>query len=130
LLLSPAPPGDVSVTEEEANLLKAFHAKSLAESHPLRLLWHTFERDIFRPVDMDSGDLRRGWFNDVAPVPSAVTQTTFRTGEFGNNVLELLEISFLIDQNATITILATALEEPSAVANLDMARVKAAISGL
>ena len=126
LLLAPGQPG---FADQVADLLNGLLANSAAEQQTLKLLWHTFEIDIWRPVDVGSNDPRRAWWNDVAPTPSSVTQTPFPVSAFGANVGELFELAFLIDQDAVVTVHGETRTEAAALVNLDKAVIDAASLG-
>ena len=68
--------------------------------------------------------------NDVAPVPSGVTQWPFPVADFGINVFSLLGLAFLIDKDAVITVGAETHVEAAALVNLDKKRIEAAALGL
>jgi hypothetical protein len=132
LLLARGQAGQLSFTDQVADVLNTFLATSLAEGQTLRLIWHTFEHQLWRPVDVGSDSPRRAWWNDVAPVPSIVTATPFPVTPqaFGNNVADLFELGFLIDGNGVITVLGETVVEAAALVGLDKARINAAVDGL
>ena len=59
---------------------------------------------------------RRGWWNDVAPVPSSVAATPFPVTPqaFGDNVADLFELGFLVDGSGVITVLGETVVEAAA----------------
>ena len=132
LLLTPGQAGQLSFTDQVADVLNTFLATSLAEGQTLRLLWHTFEHQLWRPVDVGSDSPRRAWWNDVAPVPSSVTATPFPVTPqaFGNNVADLFELGFLIDGNGVITVLGETSWKRPPWSVCDKARINAAVDGL
>jgi hypothetical protein len=125
LLLAPGQPGSPGFIDMWRTLLEGIVANSVARQQTLRMVWHTFEEPIWRPVDMGSTDPRRGWWNDVSPVPSGVTRTPFPINAFGDNVMELTEIAFLVDQDFVITVLGTTRTEVGALVHLDKADLDA-----
>jgi hypothetical protein len=130
-LLAPAAAGVMAFRDQCADVLNRLLANSIAEQQTLKLVWHTFERPIWRPVDVGSDNPRRSWWNDVAPTPSGVTQTPFSgSGSFGANVLQLTELGMLVDQDRVITVMMQTLNEAEAIVNLDKARVDALADGL
>lgn len=126
-LLAPGQPGQPSYIQRWTSLLEGLLATAHADQQTLRLLWHTFERSIWRPVEMGSDDPRRAWWNDVAPVSSGVTRTPFPVSAFGANVMHLAELAVLIDQDLVVTVLGATLTETAALVHLDKARIEAVI---
>ncbi len=129
LLFAPVEAGGETVNDKAATILTELHANSLAEQQPLKLLWHTFESDFRRPIEVGSDDLRRGWWNDVAPTPTALAQAPFPLSVFGQHVFDFLNLSFVIDRAGVITVMAETLLEVIAAVNLDRRPVDAAIAG-
>jgi len=129
LLLASAPPGGKSFNDQTADVLNGLLANSNAEQQPLRIVWHTFEFPVWRPVEVGSNDPRRSWWNDVTPVAGPVTQTPFLPQDFGANVFHMIELGFLVDQNRLITVMATTVDEAAAVVGLDKAQIDAAAAG-
>jgi hypothetical protein len=126
LLLAPAPAGGRSFSELTGDVLNAVVANSIAVNQPLKLVWHTFEIPRWRPATMTSADPRRSWWNIVAPVPGPVTSTPFTSSGFGDNVFELIELGFLVDQLGIITVMAQTLTEAAAILGLDKTQIEAA----
>jgi peptidoglycan hydrolase-like protein with peptidoglycan-binding domain len=122
--------GSPNFLDRYADLLRGIVATSLAQQQTVRLVWHSFEHQLWRPAGMQSNDPRRGWWNDVCPAPGRVTRTPFAINAFGANVLELTELALLVDRNLVITVLGQTLTETSALVGLDKKRTDAAALGL
>ncbi|MFJ2006721.1 hypothetical protein [Streptomyces chartreusis] len=108
------------------DVLTAALANSVAEGQPLRLIWHTFEVPIWRPITVDTLDLRRHWRNTLFLAPSApLTHPPFTPTVDENNLhyLQFLEPAFLVDQNCVITLFGPTMTETSALVGLDMKQV-------
>lgn len=118
LLLAPAAAGSQSFCQQTGDILQGAVAKSRDLHQPLKLLWHTFELPRWRPAGMGDDDPRRGWWKTIAPDATATTSTPFTAGQFGANVLHLLELGFLVDQLGVITIMAATVIEAAAIVNL------------
>lgn len=130
LLLAPGQPGIPSFRDQFAVLLNAAIANSQTEQQTVKLVWHTFEEEIWRPVDVGDDSPRRAWWNDVAPQPSSVTQTPFAVGAFGANVVPLVGLMFVVDRDLVVTVLGNTVTEAAALVNLDKVRIDAASAGL
>lgn len=130
LILAPSQPGAPGFIDQFAELMNGLLVNSAAEGQSIKLVWHTFEHPLWRPVEVGSADPRRSWWNDVTPAPSAVTQTPFPVQAFGDNVMQLVGLAFLIDQNAVVTVLGETHTEAAALVHLDKARIDAAVEGL
>ena len=130
LLLAPAQPGTPKFFDQVATLLNGLLTNAQAEQQTVKLVWHTFEEKLWRPVDVGSDHPRRAWWNDVAPVPSGMTQWPFPVADFGINVFSLLGLAFLIDKDGVTTVGAETHVEAAALVNLDKKRIEAAANGL
>ncbi|MFE7439317.1 peptidoglycan-binding protein [Streptomyces chartreusis] len=98
----------------------------------VRLLWHTFESDNWRPVGMSDNDPRRAWWNEVVPTPSGVTHPPFGSNEgaVATNTFLLGDLQFVIDEFAMITALAPTYIEAAALVGLEEKHIFAAMQGL
>jgi peptidoglycan hydrolase-like protein with peptidoglycan-binding domain len=118
-------PGDPSFAQRIANLLNDILRESRNTGTPVKLLWHTFEHDIWRPVEVGSHDPRRAWWNVVAPAAGPVTQWPFPVTDaaFVANVAQLLELGVIVDKAGTVTVAAPTRTEAAALAGLDKKRI-------
>jgi len=117
-----------SYSDQLAALLNDLLANSLQQT--IKLVWNTFETTLWRPIAVGSDHPRRSWWNDVAPVPSATTQTPFAVSTFGANVVEFAHLAFFIDPDLIITAHGQTLIEAAALVDLSKARIEAATAGL
>lgn len=118
-------PGDPGFTQRIASLLGDILRESASTGVPVKLLWHTFEHDNWRPVEVGSNDPRRAWWNVVAPVPGPVTQWPFPVTDasFRANVAELLELGVIVDKSGTVFVAAPTRTEAAALAGLDKKQI-------
>jgi peptidoglycan hydrolase-like protein with peptidoglycan-binding domain len=135
LLLAPGPAGGKSFNEQTADILSGLAAASSASwtYKPVRLLWHTFEERLWRPVAMTSSDPRRSWWCEVAPNLSAVTTTPFSASVTFSDVgvSDLLQLCFVIDQARVITVIAgIEMDEVGVLVDLNFQDYQAAKAGL
>lgn len=118
-------PGDPSFTQRIANLLTDILGESARTGILVKLLWHTFEHDIWRPVEVGSSDPRRAWWNVVSPAAGPVTQWPFPVTDvaFRTNVAQLLELGVIVDKSGQVTVAAPTRTEAAALAGLDKKRI-------
>ena len=129
-ILAAGPAGASSYSDQLAHLLNGLLANSFNEHQTLKIVWHTFESPLWRPIDVDSNHLRRSWWNDVAPIQSGVTRTPFNASDFSVHVFHLAELAFFIDHDLVVTVHGQTRVEAGALADVSEARIKAAIDGL
>ncbi|MFG3002072.1 peptidoglycan-binding protein [Streptomyces sp. NPDC048340] len=126
LLLAPTTGTTRGMVDLFLDVLKEALANSVAEGQPLRLVWHTFEIPVWRPISMYDEDLRRHWRNTLFLAPSTPLSPPPFTPTPSNHALhylEFLEPTFLVDQNSVITFFGPNLIETAALVDLDMKRV-------
>lgn len=118
-------PGDPSFTQRIANLLGDILKESTNTGVPVKLVWHTFEHEGWRPIEVGSSDPRRAWLNVVAPAAGPVAQWPFpvTNAAFSANVAHLLELGVIVDKAATVSVAAPARTEAAALAGLDKKRI-------
>jgi len=78
---------------------------------------------------MASSDPRRGWWNAISPVSAPVTSTPSAMDAehgFGDNVVQLIELGFLVDQLGVITVVPQTMIEAAALVGLNKADIVAA----
>ncbi|MBR0884394.1 hypothetical protein ABIF65_010852 [Bradyrhizobium japonicum] len=78
---------------------------------------------------MASSDPRRGWWNAISPVSGPVTSTPSAMDAehgFGDNVVQLIELGFLVDQLGVITVVPQTMIEAAALVGLNKADIVAA----
>jgi Putative peptidoglycan binding domain len=125
LLLAPGDPADPGPLPRTANLLNDILAESAATGVPVKLLWHTFEHEQWRPVEVGSHDARRGWWNVVSPSPGPVDPWPFPVTDvaFAANVAQLLELGVIVDRAGTVSVAAPTRTEAGALAGLNKKRI-------
>lgn len=114
------------VTGMVANTLETVLQISATTGVPVKMVWHTFEHH--RPAAMSVTDPRRGWWNDLAPAPSGVTQTPFGAGHgaMTQAVDDLIGLSFIVDAFGTVTVMSEIDTDAAALVGLDERRLTAA----
>ncbi|AZP22688.1 peptidoglycan-binding protein [Streptomyces aquilus] len=126
LLLAPTSGSSPGMVDQYIDLIKTALANSVAINQPLRLIWHSFEAPIWRPVSMYSTDLRRHWLSSLLQTPSTpLTHPAFvpTSDGYKQHYFELFEPHFLVDQNRVITLFGPTMIETAALANLNMQRI-------
>ncbi|MFD6878338.1 MULTISPECIES: peptidoglycan-binding protein [unclassified Streptomyces] len=126
LLLAPTSGTTLGMVDQYLDLLNSALTNSVFIGEPLRLVWHSFEAPIWRPVSMYNTDLRRHWLNNLFLTPSTpLAHPTFvpTPTSYGQHYFELFEPHFLVDQNRVITLFGPTMLETSALVNLEMKRV-------
>lgn len=122
-LLEPLAGDGLTLAQRAEAWLQRLHAQSLASGASLRFLWHTFESlsGRWRPDGMQRTDPRRSWWNVIAPVPGPVVQTPFTAGLGGAGPwVNLGTLAFLVDDSATITVMAPKVDEAAALRGVPM----------
>lgn len=132
LLTAPGTGATQGYLDQYTDFLTDVLNTQVTTSEPVRLLWHTFESENWRPVGMSDGDPRRAWWNEVAPAPSGVTRPPFGSGEGAvmANTFLLGDLQFVVDEFAVITTLAPTYIEAAALVGLEEKHIYAAIHAL
>ncbi|MEU3479599.1 peptidoglycan-binding protein [Streptomyces sp. NPDC033754] len=125
LLLAPTTATARGMVDLFVDVLDEAIANSIAEGEALRLVWHTFEIPVWRPIAMYSNDLRRHWRNTLFLAPGALGHPPFDPTPANHKAhyLQFLEPTFLVDKNRVITFFGPDLIDTAALAGLDMKRV-------
>jgi len=126
MLFAPAADGGPSIRDSAVALYDDALAMSVSTQQGLWFLWHTFEGSVWRPVEVGDNDARRSWWNEISPAAGPVTATPFTPSTFGQNVVDILEPNFLVDQNGVITVVNETQFELCAVTGLDKRRIDSA----
>ncbi|MFD8949794.1 peptidoglycan-binding protein [Streptomyces xanthophaeus] len=126
LLLTPASGTTPSMVDQYRDLLKSALTNSSSIGQPLRLIWHSFEASMWRPISVSNTDFRRHWLNNLLLAPSTpLTHPTFipTPTSYGQHYFELFEPHFLVDKNRVITLFGPTMIETAALVNLNMNRI-------
>jgi hypothetical protein len=71
---------------------------------PALFVWHTFERQHWRPATMVSSSPQRSWQMALSPADSLfVVPFPFTPAQFGDAVRDIFEIQFLVSKTGMIT---------------------------
>ncbi|WP_328941371.1 hypothetical protein OG259_06720 [Streptomyces sp. NBC_00250] len=132
LLTAPGVGATQGYLDQYAEFLNEVLSTSATTSESVRLLWHTFESDNWRPVGMADNDPRRAWWNQVVPAPSGVTRPPFGSdeGAVAAHTFLLGDLQFVVDEFAVITALAPTYIEAAALVGLEEKHIFAAMQGL
>jgi hypothetical protein len=128
LLLAPGSVVKPAYFDTAASFLRVVLEAATAKNAPVKFVWHTLEHS--RPAGMPDDDPRRSWISDVTPAAGAVTPTTFPYLTYGQHVLELSALAFVVDADAVVTVGSQTQEETFALVGLNLADVTAAEKGM
>jgi peptidoglycan hydrolase-like protein with peptidoglycan-binding domain len=119
-------------TELVADALRTVLRIATESGVPVKLVWHTFEHDLWRPVDVATDNPRRAWWQDLAPLPGPLEQWPFAVGHGAmvSRVFGFIGLGLVVDKQGMVTVMGGSDIEADAVVGLPMARVKAARQGL